>query len=205
MKASRIRDMAVVSIEDAEKIGTVHDLLVNPDGQRVVALLVKTGKGQEPSVVPVDEIASIGRDAITIHDSRGVATDLALEEGTVHFGRLLGTKVLTRSGDLLGTVAEVEVDSSSFAIVGYELSTGTVSDVIGNRKKLASYDGVHYGKDILMVRDTGDVRHDDHAPIDDREHVVSRQYPEDETVVRDVGDPHAGDEDVVRDRRQMSR
>jgi uncharacterized protein YrrD len=205
MKASQMRDMAVVSIEDAEKIGTVHDLLVNPDGQRVVALQIKTAQGKEISIVPVDEIASIGRDAITIHDSRGIATEIAMEEATVHLSKLLGTKVLTHSGNLLGTVAEVEMDVSTFTITGYELSTGAVSDVIGNRKKLSSYEGVHYGRDILMVRDPGESRYEDREVIDDRERVESRAYVEEERRVPRDDAPYVDDEDVTPESRRMPR
>jgi uncharacterized protein YrrD len=196
MKVSRLRDMAVVSIEDAEKIGTVSDLLVNPDGQRVLALRVKGAQGQETNIVPVEEIASIGKDAITIHDTRGIAMDIEMDEGTVYLSKLTGTKVLTRSGDLLGTVAEVEFDPYSFDITGYELSTGTVSDLVGSRKRFPASDGVHYGKDILIVGGAAPDQYDDREVSRSSEQYESRQEVEEVPPVREEIAPRA-DGDVV--------
>ena len=183
MKASRIREMAVVSIDDAEKIGSVQDILVNPDGQRVIALRIKPAQGRDTTVVPVEEVASIGRDAITIRDTRGIATEVPTDPGTVYLGKLLGTKVLTRAGDMLGTVAEVEIDPTDFRITGYELSTGLMSDLFGNRKRLSSSGDVHYGKDILMIRESS---------LDQPESNERYEPPEDRAEVPPSGEDTEG-------------
>lgn len=200
MKASRMRGMAVVSIEDAEKIGSVQDLILNPDEQRVVAIRVKSAEGREASIIPVDEIEAIGRDAITIRDTRGMATEIPMEIGTVYLSRLLGTKVLTRSGELLGTVAEVEMDGYDFGITGYELSTGVVSNVFGNRKRLPATDPVHFGKDILMVRDSQYERPEGsrHEEREFEEAVPPIQM-EERPLTRDM------DEDPMTESEQVSR
>ena len=71
MKASRLRGMSVVSIAEAEKVGTVHDLYVNPNARRLTALSIRTPDGTLKSV-PVDAINKVGRDVITIKDVKSL-------------------------------------------------------------------------------------------------------------------------------------
>lgn len=158
MKATDLRGKAVVTIEGAEKLGRVEDVLIDTDAQRLVALQIKTDRAAELESVPVERIHSIGRDAITLEDGapgreRHPARERRPEsgEGMITLDKLLGTKVLSYEGNLLGTVAEVDFDPSSFQITEYEVSSGTLGDITGRRKRLLATPDIHFGKGIMTV------------------------------------------------------
>src|SRR4051812_39319729 len=67
---------AVVSIADGEKVGTVSDLQLDL-GERVVLGLLIGGDGglfnrERPSLIPLGQVHTFGRDAITIQDTGGI-------------------------------------------------------------------------------------------------------------------------------------
>ncbi len=155
MKATQLLGMPVVSIAGAEKLGDVQDLVLNPDAQHVVAVRIKLlPEGVVKTVSAID--ARVGHDAVTIKDSRSVTQEeLAEAEGTVDLSRLLGVRVLSHGGNLLGNIEEVEIDTN-LVITGYQVGTNALSDLFGGRKSLPAVEGMHFVKDILMVPDVGD-------------------------------------------------
>ncbi len=156
MKASRLRGIAVVSIAEATKEGTVRDLVLDPNRRRVVALSIRPTGGGADKVVSVKNIHSIGRDAVTITDAEVLRGEHPVRgDGEIYLTKLKGTKALTDKGEIIGTVAEVEVDPDNFSIIGYQLSTGFMSELTGNRKSLPADERVRYGRDALMVQETG--------------------------------------------------
>ena len=156
MKASEILGKAVIAIDTAEKVGTVEDININPDGRRIEAFWIRTQPEGVLRSVPVKDIHSLGRDAITI-ESSGIIQDRtpSVDRGTVQLSKLEGAKVVTRGGNMVGTVSGVEIDPSNFSITGYEVNTGGVSGFVGQRKKISA--DVHYGEDILMVPEEAEV------------------------------------------------
>ena len=57
----------VLSLEDGVKLETVDDLVIDPEGRRVVAIIVTEGGFLSSSkVVPTDQVASYGKDAVVV-------------------------------------------------------------------------------------------------------------------------------------------
>jgi len=154
MKASRLRGTAVISISEATKQGRVRDLLLDPNRRRVVALSIASTGGGPAKLIFTKDIHSVGPDAVTVRDSELLRDEHPTHgNGEVYLSRLRGMKVITESGRVMGSVADVEIDPTSFAITGYELTTGVLSELTGQRKKLPADKNVHYGKDLLVVRE----------------------------------------------------
>src|SRR5512132_2953851 len=72
MKFSELKGRAVVNLEDARKIGTVEDLMVEPESHHIVSVKVRTGMFHAAQVIPVADVKNVGGDAVTI--SIGPAT-----------------------------------------------------------------------------------------------------------------------------------
>lgn len=152
MKATQMRGMPVVSIADAATIGEVQGLVLNPDDQRVVAVRINSGTEGVVKTVSSLEVR-VGHDAVTIKDSRSVGEEELTEvNGTIDLATLVGTKVLTHAGNLLGTVEDVELDAE-LNITGYEIGKGALSNLFGGKSTLPAGKGIHYVKNILMVPD----------------------------------------------------
>lgn len=152
MKATELRGMPVVSIAGAENLGDVQDLVLNPDAQHVVAVRIRLlPEGVVKTVSAID--ARVGHDAVTIKDSKSVTEEELTEvEGSVDLSKLLGTRVLSHGGNLMGHIEEVEIDAN-LIITGYEIGKGALSDLFGGRSSLPAAQGMHYVKEMLMVPD----------------------------------------------------
>jgi uncharacterized protein YrrD len=154
MKATQLRGMPVVSISGAEKLGEVQDLVLNPDAQHVVAVRIKLSLEGVVKTVSALEVR-VGHDAITIKDPRSAtAEELTEVDGAFDLSRLLGTRVMSYRGNLLGNIEDVEIDTD-LIITGYELGKWTLSDFFGGRRSLPAAEGIHYVKETLMVTDDG--------------------------------------------------
>ncbi len=198
MKASKLRGMSVVSVDNADKLGEVKDVLVDTEAQRVVGLELKNSSPYAGNAVPADGIHSVGKDAITVrggdrgHETRDEPatrenSDLR-NDNVVRLDKLLGAKVLSEGGDMLGTLHDVEVDPSNFRITSYELGTGPLAKITAPSKRLDASQGVRYDNGILMVPEES--------------HVTEQQHTTFPGLDRDR--PHGHDEDreppVRRDR-----
>ncbi len=155
MKATKLLGMPVVSIASAENLGDVQDLVLNPDARHVVAIRIRLlPEGVVKTVSAVD--ARAGHDAVTIKDSRSVTQEeLGEVEGTVDLSKLLGVRVLSHSGDFLGTIEEVELDTD-LVITSYQVGRNALSHLFGGSKSLRAVEGIHFVKDILLVPDAAD-------------------------------------------------
>lgn len=110
VRPDTLKGMAVVSIADAARLGRVGEVLVDVGGRRAAALAVQAP--EERLILPFDQIASIGSDAVT------VASADALQVGTLHgavaglaaSAELLGRKVVDDSGRLIGALSTIEFD-----------------------------------------------------------------------------------------------
>ena len=152
MKATQLRGVPVVSIAGAETLGEVEDLVLDPDAQRVVAVRIKLAPaGVVKTVSGLD--VKVGQDALTIKDARSITEEeLAGVEGSVGLSRLLGTRVMSHGGNLLGSIEDVEIDAD-LAIAGYAVGKGILLNLFGVTKSLPAGKGIHYVNDILMVPD----------------------------------------------------
>ena len=65
MKLSELKGRAVVHIDNAEKIGELVDLLVDPESRQVVGMRCGTVYS-ENRFVPAAQVKSVGADAITV-------------------------------------------------------------------------------------------------------------------------------------------
>lgn len=158
MKATDLRGMPVVNIENADRLGEVKDVLVDTESQRLVALELKGSSSASAGTIPVDGIHSIGKDAITVKGDgsrRDVDRDTtSFQSGeVVPLDKVLGSKVLSEGGDMLGTVDEIHFDPSNFHILDYSIGAGGLSKVTGQHKSLEVARGVRYAKGILIVPD----------------------------------------------------
>jgi sporulation protein YlmC with PRC-barrel domain len=129
IRASRLRDIPVVDLESAVKVGRVHEVIIDPGRRRVAAVVVRRGRslfGQGNDwAVPAHAVVSVGSDALTIRNfaySHERSTDIGVHPT---LASLIGRKVLSRRGKLLGAVADVLLDERTGQVTGYALDQRT--------------------------------------------------------------------------------
>ncbi|KUG03516.1 hypothetical protein ASZ90_019078 [hydrocarbon metagenome] len=190
MRSAEIKGLAVFSIADGKEIGKVQDLLINPDHKAVEYLVVEIPNWYLGShVIALDMAVGIGKDAVMVEAGTALkelnkepASIELLERGV----RLIGSRVLTRKGIIVGKISEYYVNAENGQITGCELV-----DMDNNTKGvIPSSAALTFGKDILVVDNNIDNQllqcmeeYEEINPIISAAENVSETKPETQAVV----------------------
>ena len=155
-KGKNIVGQSVVSYSDGRKLDSVKDVLLGETNTSIVALLVDEGGLLSSSrVVPMEEVHSFGRDAVVITGSEAVVSASADPEVKAIINRndkLLGKRVMTNTGDLLGTISDMYFQERTGQIAGFEVSGGVLGDIARGTSYLALEEIENIGPDVIFVR-----------------------------------------------------
>ncbi|HUG31223.1 MAG TPA: PRC-barrel domain-containing protein [Candidatus Limnocylindria bacterium] len=156
LKGKSVIGKEILSLEEGVKLDKVSDVVVDPEGKRVIALVVSEGGFMSSSkVVPVDEVSSYGKDAVVIRSAGSIVTtsaDPALRELVDREEKIIGKNVYTTTGDDQGSIADVYFDEETGLVVGYEVSGGMLGDAAKGRSYLATDEIDSIGDDVIYVQ-----------------------------------------------------
>ncbi len=151
MDAHSLKGMAVVSIQEGTKLGTVQQPLLDLTARQVVALRVTGDDGT--FIVPFDAVTAIGADAITVASSTvtqtpstGVAADELRDLDAL--GKL---KIVDHAGTFLGTVSHVEIDPVRGAITQLAAHTGGMLGMGGTTTPIDARAIISVGPELVTV------------------------------------------------------
>jgi uncharacterized protein YrrD len=128
IKATDLGGRAVVDMDAAEKLGSVHKVILDPDGRRVAGFVVARGgslfnAGAE-TTLSATAVHAIGPDAITVRSRPITDAEADRLERLPRVSDLVGRKVVSQDGQLLGTVDDVLIEPTDGRIIGYALEGG---------------------------------------------------------------------------------
>lgn len=155
MQASELKGRGVIVLSNAEKIGQVDDVLFDALFRQVLGFRVKKGGLLgKTEALPRDSVAAIGADALTV-PSPDVVNDekrFAQLVGSASLSQVTGTKVVTEGGQLLGTIAQLEIDDEARTVTSYVLSASLVERVMGHQEEVVQAGEVlRLGEGGIMV------------------------------------------------------
>ncbi|HUS13623.1 MAG TPA: PRC-barrel domain-containing protein [Chloroflexia bacterium] len=155
MKASSLKGLAVVSVHDAEKLGSIADVFFDLATGQVVAFHVSSGMIGGTKTLLAPNIHNIGPDALTIKDRAALQSHAGPDyQSAIGFNQLHKMKVVSTQGTLLGELGDVEFDPGTLRIEHYEM-TGTLWEQMrGKERTFDQVPGLRFGKDLLIVPDT---------------------------------------------------
>ena len=111
---SRLKGQRVMTVAGAEQVGSVRRLVIDPDSARVMALqLDRAAEGR--SLLPLDQVKSIGPDALMIDQPDALVEPRAEDVERIDAGTydMEGKTVYDERGDAIGTLEDVEFDAES--------------------------------------------------------------------------------------------
>src|SRR5687768_5912360 len=134
IRASELRGRAVVDLDSAVKLGDVDEILLDPESRRVAGISVGRGQnllgGGSPveQFVPAAAVHAIGRDVLTVRGAGRAGGD-----GSAYprLGHVVGRKMVTHGGTVLGPIDDVLIDPTDGRIVGYALGGKAGSALAG--------------------------------------------------------------------------
>lgn len=166
MKFSELKGRAVVSLDNATKVGTVEDLMIDPVNRHIVSLKIRTGVFSATRFVPAAEVKNVGADAVTVSvnasvvdtmtnaagseqpDTAAQGTGVASPETPVELTSILGRKVVTDAGTLVGNLHDVVLDWSNLTITGYEVQE---SGMFTKVQEFTATPDVRFGDKIITM------------------------------------------------------
>ncbi|HYJ92817.1 MAG TPA: hypothetical protein VEV84_16015 [Pyrinomonadaceae bacterium] len=125
--------MTVLSLSTGNKLGNVREAFVDAVNGLLIGITVVTADGSEASL-GYQEIHSFGRDAImaSADDSIKPHTETPFS-GHPSAKSLMGTKVVSASGNLLGQIADIFVTVRQPPSVYYELRESMLDKLLGRQ------------------------------------------------------------------------
>lgn len=153
MNTKVIKGLAAISIADAEKIGTVSRAFFDPEKMGIVGFVVELGRDKStmPLLVKVDDVHSLGPDALMFDDKSAIKEQIAAErfDHLVDVDSLAKHKVVTEGGTFVGNVASFDFDETTFELQQVEASPGFFK----TNKHVLPDQIVSIGNDLIIVDD----------------------------------------------------
>ena len=151
MDAQTLKGMAIVSLQESTKLGSVEQPLLDLTARRVAALRVTGEHGA--FVLPFDRIARIGADAITVESSAATQTPSTggAADGLIDLREIEKLKVVDSEGTLLGKVTRVEFDPASGEITQLAAHKGGLLGMGGATTEIDARAIMQVGPVLLTV------------------------------------------------------
>jgi uncharacterized protein YrrD len=124
---------AVVARATANKLGQIHDLIVDPVKGELAGLSVKMAD-ESLRLVDGREIYSFGPDAVMINsDESAVPTEQSpLKTSPLAKNNLIGTNVITEGGKHLGQIANLGIHLAETSLFIYEVRSSLLDKLLGH-------------------------------------------------------------------------
>ena len=165
IKGSQLMGRAVIDMEAAERLGKIKEIIVQRDGERVAGFVVVHGEtivgtGGTRQMIPASAVYSIGPDAMTVRGS-AMKQGLAELENLPRMSDIIGHKMVTRSGRLLGVIDDMLINGADGTVIGFVVGEG-VRNKLENifnpqRPQIHGYvradADLHVGRDLIVVPD----------------------------------------------------
>jgi uncharacterized protein YrrD len=154
-KVSELVGKPIVSAENGERIGKVSDVLLDPQSQHVLALVIAGGLLHSEHVLLYTDVQTLGTDAVVARSGTGVVgakewRQLAVE--TTRTSMLKHKRVLTTSGRAVGEIRDVVLDDDG-GVEAFELGGSALAGLLRRRSTLPHAEGVMIGADAVLVPD----------------------------------------------------
>jgi uncharacterized protein YrrD len=164
IKGSQLIGRAVIDMEAAERLGKIKEIIVQRDGERVAGFIVVHGEtivgtGGKRRMIPASAVYSIGPDAMTVRGSS--MQELAELDNLPRMSDIIGHKMVTQSGRLLGVIDDMLINRADGTVVGFVVGEGVRNKLqkVFNpqRPRVHGYvraeADLHVGKELIVVPD----------------------------------------------------
>lgn len=144
--------LSVFSIEEGRVLGKTTECVVDLATGKVLGLIVAAAKGQEMGIARGD-ITAVGRDAVMVSAADVLKPLADVEDLAEHrtAGETPAPRVLTRSGQVLGTLGIVRVDEVCEKVIAYEVRGDVVQAVADGPATLPIIKGTVHGRDAVVL------------------------------------------------------
>lgn len=149
--------LPIISIAEGEEIGKVKSLVINPEKGSIDFITIEHEDWQvSVKAIPFKKVVGIGEYAVTIEGENSIIdlNEIPIANQLVNKKiKITDAKVMTRKGELLGTVSEFFANEENGIVIGMQVHLAN-QDVI-----LPAETVLTFGKDILVVSEDASSRY----------------------------------------------
>ena len=149
-----ILGLPVISITEGRELGMSKTLLIDAPNRVVAAITIEDEDWYRGvKLIPYDNVIAVGDDAVTVNHSENILTlDAAGDFETLLDDniRVIGTKAITRTGVIQGTITEIFIGKDG-SIEKCEITApeGSTSEVTADQVSI-------FGKEVTVISPEGD-------------------------------------------------
>ena len=153
-KSVDILGLTVISITEGRELGMSKTLLIDAPNRVVAAITIEDEDWYRGvKLIPYDNVIAVGDDAVTVNHSENILTlDAAGDFETLLDDniRVIGTKAITRTGVIQGTITEIFIGKDG-SIEKCEITApeGSTSEVTADQVSI-------FGKEVTVISPEGD-------------------------------------------------
>lgn len=159
---TEFKGKTIVTISEGKDLGTLDDILIDPDSMEIAALVTSYGwlPWHDLKTIPADDVRVWGEDAILVDAAEGIKKEQELpgtEKWLSVSNDIIGRDVISVDGDKVGEVSEILMDSAG-ELIGFQLSQiGYALDKVlaegpGPKPDWIPGEAVHsMGQDVLVI------------------------------------------------------
>jgi uncharacterized protein YrrD len=203
IKGSQLIGRSVIDMEAAERLGKIKEIIVQRDGERVAGFVITRGEtvvgtGGTRRTIPASALHSIGPDAITVRGSAIKERSAADLDSFPRMSDVIGHKMVTRSGRLLGSIDDVLINGTDGTIIGFAVGEGVRNKLESifnpQRSRIHGYvradADLQVGNELIVVPDDALIEGEPAAPESDQKPATQRAG---EPASRSWGERQAGE------------
>ena len=166
IRAGDLKGRPVIDIEAAEKIGVLHEIILEPAALRVGGLAVSGGVtfigAQKQILLPSAAVHAIGPDAVMVRRPPMQDAVHAQLSSLPRLSDLAGRRFISDGGRLIGQLSDVLFDGSDGRLIGYEFRRTNGSGgleallAVGKGRPLhyvRAEDNLRFGHDLIVIPD----------------------------------------------------
>ena len=128
---SQLTGMNVVSLASGNALGRILEPFIDPISGVLLGVSISLADGSQAGLTR-DEIYSFGRDAVMVNgDGSVVPLDDGILSGGQPASKLIGTKIITESGDVLGQISNIFVTLRPPPRIIYEAGQSIFDKLLG--------------------------------------------------------------------------
>ncbi|MDP4125339.1 MAG: PRC-barrel domain-containing protein [Bacillota bacterium] len=146
---TEIIGLRIISVSDGTQVGMVKDLILNPQGKTLDFIIVDQPADYfGAKVIAFTDILGLGEFALTIPNLeviQDVAQSREVQNLLKQDIRVIGTKVLTKKGQLIGEVKEIQINEETGEIVACLFESD------GQMHEIGANQIITLGKELLIV------------------------------------------------------
>jgi uncharacterized protein YrrD len=151
-KSVDILGLPVISISEGSELGSAKVLVIDPVQGAVAAIAVEDGKWYlGAKLLPFAAVSGIGENAITVESSDQIlplANVPELEKFLAADVKVIGAKVLTKSGRFQGKIIEITIDENG------KIASCDLEETNGDKTVVSGARVITFSRDVIIISDT---------------------------------------------------